>query len=52
MLSYLEENLGEQKMKLKSEETKDIKGFKHKIKRGENYFLTIFDDSGKITKKN
>ena len=33
-------------MKLKSEETKDIKGFKHKIKRGENYFLTIFDDSG------
>ena len=46
MLSYLEENLGEQKMKLKSEETKDLKGFKHKIKRGENYFLTIFDDSG------
>lgn len=33
-------------MKLKSEETKDLKGFKHKTKRGENYFLTIFDDSG------
>ena len=26
-----------------SEETKDLKGFKHKTKRGENYFLTIFD---------
>ena len=33
-------------MKFKSEETKDLKGFKHKTKRGENYFLTIFDDSG------
>ena len=33
-------------MKFKNEETKDLKGFKHKTKSGENYFLTIFDDSG------
>ena len=33
-------------MKFKNEETKDLKSFKHKAKRGENYFLTIFDESG------
>lgn len=38
MLLYTKENIREQKMKLKSEETKDLKGFKHKTKRGENYF--------------
>lgn len=36
-------------MNLKNEETKELKGFRHKAKRGENYFLTIFDDSGTRT---
>ena len=46
MLLYTQENLREPKMKFKNEETKDLKSFKHKAKRGENYFLTIFDESG------
>lgn len=33
-------------MKFKNEETKDLKGFKHKANVGENYFLTIFDEKG------